>query len=198
LGFCALHSLLASKKAKKIAEDLLNQHFRFYRLYYSLFAFITLVLILFYLVNTPSFFLFKRSVLSIAAGSIIGMAGLIIMFICIKKYFAQLSGIKSLFFSEKSSNELMITGIHKYLRHPLYAGTFLFIWGLWILIPQLSLLISNFIITVYTIIGIRWEEQKLEAEFGTSYQQYKLKVPKLIPSFRIKARFEHPSKDVQA
>jgi protein-S-isoprenylcysteine O-methyltransferase Ste14 len=196
MSFCVLHSLLASPKAKKIAETLLKQHFKFYRLYYSLFAFISLVLVLLFFINTPSFFLFERHFFSFTAGSIIGLGGLTIMFICIKKYFAQLSGIKSLYLSEKSSHKLMITGIHNYLRHPLYAGTFLFIWGLWLLIPLLSLLITNLIITIYTIIGIRWEEQKLEAEFGESYQQYKQKVPKLIPFLKLKAGFGHHSKNI--
>jgi protein-S-isoprenylcysteine O-methyltransferase Ste14 len=134
-----------------------------------------------------SFYLFSGNILSYTAGGIISIGGLTVMGICIKKYFAQLSGLKSLYLNEKSSNILMITGIHTYIRHPLYAGTFLFIWGLWLLFPLLSLLITNFIITIYTIIGIHWEEEKLEAEFGESYQEYKSKVPKLIPSVRFKS-----------
>lgn len=114
-------------------------------------------------------------------GSIIAIAGITVMGICIRKYFAHLSGIRSLYMIEKNQNELMITGIHKYVRHPLYAGTFLFIWGLWLFLPLLSLLITNMIITIYTLLGIKWEEQKLEAEFGASYKQYKQQVPKLIP-----------------
>ncbi len=197
LGFCALHSLLASPKVKKIAERLLRQQFKFYRLYYSLFAFISLVSILLFLLNTPSVFLYKKTLLSNISGSVIGLGGLTVMFICIRKYFTRLSGIKSLFLNENPSNELIITGIHKYLRHPLYAGTFLFIWGLWLLFPLLSLLITNLIITIYTIIGIRWEEQKLEAEFGERYQQYKLKVPKLIPFLKLKAVFRYHTKNRQ-
>jgi protein-S-isoprenylcysteine O-methyltransferase Ste14 len=69
------------------------------------------------------------------------------------------------------------------VRHPLYAGTFIFIWGLFILVPSLSLLISNTIITIYTLIGLRFEEQKLEKEFGDAYKTYKQKVPMIIPKF---------------
>jgi protein-S-isoprenylcysteine O-methyltransferase Ste14 len=69
------------------------------------------------------------------------------------------------------------------MRHPLYTGTFLFIWGLWVLFPSLGLLITDSIITVYTVYAIRLEEAKLVAEFGEKYRHYQRTVPKLIPRF---------------
>ena len=42
-------------------------------------------------------------------------------------------------------------------------------------------LIAVLIITVYVLIGIKYEERKLLVEFGDSYRDYQLKVPKLIP-----------------
>jgi methanethiol S-methyltransferase len=156
-------------------------HYKYYRLYYTLLSFIGLVYITWYLIVMHSVFLFKPSVISYIPGSIIAITGITVMGICIRKYFAHLSGIRSLYMVEKSRNELMITGIHKYMRHPLYAGTFLFIWGLWLFLPFLSLLVTNLIITSYTLFGISWEEQKLESEFGASYKKYKQQVPKLIP-----------------
>jgi protein-S-isoprenylcysteine O-methyltransferase Ste14 len=104
------------------------------------------------------------------------------MSICVGKYFMQLSGLKGLIHN-KTNNELMITGVHKVVRHPLYSGTFIFIWGLLILFPSLSLFISDAIITLYTLIGLRFEEKKLEREFGEAYRAYKEKVPMIIPRF---------------
>ncbi len=93
-----------------------------------------------------------------------------------------LSGLKSLYLNdEQAANQLQVSGIHRFVRHPLYSGTFLAIWGLWLLVPQLSLLVANIIITAYTLLAIGWEEKKLEAEFGDSYRLYKQQVPKLIP-----------------
>ena len=77
----------------------------------------------------------------------------------------------------------MTTGIHNYVRHPLYAGTFLFIWGLLLLLPYWSLLIADSIITLYTLIGIRFEENKLVREFGKPYEEYQNEVPMIIPRF---------------
>jgi protein-S-isoprenylcysteine O-methyltransferase Ste14 len=82
---------------------------------------------------------------------------------------------------KKKEYALMVSGIHQFVRHPLYTGTFLFIWGWLILIPNISVLITDVIITVYTLIGLNFEEKKLEKEFGESYKLYKQKVPALIP-----------------
>jgi protein-S-isoprenylcysteine O-methyltransferase Ste14 len=79
----------------------------------------------------------------------------------------------------------MITGIHRYMRHPLYTGTFLAIWGAWVLFPFLSLLLSNAVITGYTLLAIRLEEEKLVAAFGDDYKAYQQRVPKLLPHWRI-------------
>ena len=109
------------------------------------------------------------------------------MIICIQKYFISLSGFRSLIY-EKSSDTLMINGIHRYIRHPLYLGTFLFIWGLFLIQPYLSLLVANIVITVYTLIGIVFEEDKLVEEFGEQYTQYKKNVPKLFPNIKTKQK----------
>ncbi len=144
-----------------------------------------MLVVIFYQLVIRSSFVFSPMVASYAVGLVVGGSGLVVMAICIKKYFSNLSGLKTIFIDETTSgNSLLITGIHRYIRHPLYAGTFLFIWGLFIFLPYASLLISNFIITIYTLIGISFEEQKLIQEFGHSYEEYKKKVPKIIPSLR--------------
>ena len=118
-------------------------------------------------------------------GSILSLSGLVLMSLSVYKYFMSLSGLRSLII-ENFSNELQIKGVHRYVRHPLYLGTFAFIWGLFLLIPYLSLLIVNAIITIYTLIGIELEEAKLVNEFGDRYVHYQRRVPKIIPSFRAK------------
>lgn len=104
------------------------------------------------------------------------------MLVCIKKYFLNLSGLKSLVAEEVISNELRIDGIHRFVRHPLYLGTFIFIWGLFLLYPHWSLLIANSVITIYTLVAIRFEEQKLIEEFGEAYITYQKQVPTILPT----------------
>jgi protein-S-isoprenylcysteine O-methyltransferase Ste14 len=184
--FCVLHSFLASTSLKQWLAKKMGTGFQYYRLYYTLFASVSFIAVIAYQVFIPSPFIFSPSLSSYILGAITGISGLAIMAICIKKYFLSLSGLKTLLMNEgdASGNQLIVTGIHRYVRHPLYSGTFLFIWGLFIFLPHTSLLISNFIITVYTLIGIKFEEQKLIREFGPSYEAYRKKVPKIIPSLK--------------
>ena len=183
--FCVMHSLLAGIRTKQWMAKTSGDLFKYYRLYYTLFAFVSFTATIIFQVTISSPFVFSPNAVSYATGIVAALGGLVIMGICIRKYFNKLSGLKTFFIDEfTSGNELIITGIHRYVRHPLYAGTFLFIWGLLIFMPYTSLLISNFIITLYTLIGINFEEKKLVKEFGTPYEEYKKRVPKIIPSFK--------------
>lgn len=159
--------------------------YQYYRIYYTLFAFVTFAAILYYQVQLTSPLLWLITTVTEIAGGIVAVAGLTLMGICIRKYFFSLSGLKSLFTGSKA-NTLMISGIHKYMRHPLYLGTFVFIWGLWIMLPYASLLIANTIITAYTLIGIRLEEEKLMKEYGEEYRKYRQTVPMLLPFLKIR------------
>lgn len=179
-----LHSALADLRVKKWVQKKAGEFYRYYRLFYTVLAALTLAALLLYQFSIESPALYSATLFSIVPGALSTLAGLGLMFVCIKKYFLSLSGLKSLY-QEAPSAELMIAGIHRYMRHPLYTGTFLAIWGLWILFPYLSLLIADIIITLYTLLAIKWEEEKLVVEFGDQYRTYQKAVPKLIPRFRL-------------
>lgn len=106
--------------------------------------------------------------------------GITIMAASIYKYFKLLSGIRSIYQATPPA-ELKVEGIHKYVRHPLYLGTLLFIWGLFFIFPLLNNLIAAAAITTYVLIGIKFEEKKLLKEFGNVYAEYIKNVPGLIP-----------------
>jgi len=55
---------------------------------------------------------------------------------------------------------------------------------LFLILPYLSVLISNLVITLYTMIAIRFEEAKLIKEFGEEYRIYRKQVPMILPGFR--------------
>jgi len=175
-----LHSWLAGISFKRKAKQWMKDQYQYYRIYYTVFAFVTFAAILYYQIQLTTPLLWPITTATILTGGVITLAGLTLMGICIRKYFFSLSGLKSLF-TKNTSNTLIISGIHKYMRHPLYLGTFVFIWGLLIMLPYISLLISNTIITAYTLIGIQLEEEKLVEEFGDDYRKYQQTVPRLIP-----------------
>lgn len=98
-----------------------------------------------------------------------------------------MSGIRSVYMASAPA-ELKIEGIHRYVRHPLYSGTILFVAGLFFVFPTLGNLIAVVLLIGYVLLGIVFEEKKLMKEFGENYKDYKLKVPGLIPGFKFKKR----------
>lgn len=181
--YYVVHSVLASSKVKRFSETKMGKYFRYYRLAYTLFASTTLILILLFQYSFYSPILIKAVSLKFFAVIFLMLPGFIVMAISIKKYFMLLSGISSVF-TPKPQAELKVDGIHQYVRHPLYFGTILFVWGLWFVFPMLNNLIAVLILTLYVFVGIIFEEKKLIKEFGENYKLYISNVPMLIPSFR--------------
>lgn len=182
--YCVLHSVLANESVKAFFKRKWGRYFQYYRLGYNVVALAGLILVVWYGVSIETVQLFRQTLLTWSAGGLIGSIGFVLMLVCIIKYFPGLSGLFTL--QQKSiSNELIISGVHRFVRHPLYLGTFLFLWGLVILLPFLNLLISTLVITVYTLIGMRFEENKLVKQFGEEYKAYQKMVPRIIP--RLKA-----------
>ncbi|MEP6926989.1 MAG: isoprenylcysteine carboxylmethyltransferase family protein [Ginsengibacter sp.] len=180
--YCVIHSTLATAKVKSIFEKASGKFFRYYRLAYTIFAAVTLLLILYFQYSFASPALINQSTIKYISFVIFVLPGLIIMMISILKYFKLLSGVRSLF-EGNLPTELQKKGIHRYVRHPLYSGTLLFIWGLFFIFPMVNNLIAVGVITGYVLIGIRLEEKKLLIEFGNLYKDYISEVPMLIPDF---------------
>ncbi len=187
--YCVLHSVLAALSFKKQMRAWLGDGFRYYRIFYTLFAFAGLILLIWWMFKMQSPLLFEVQELIYIPGVLLAVFGLTIMLICIRKYFFSLSGLKSLFY-EGPTNQLIISGIHKYVRHPLYLGTFIFIWGLFFVFPYLSVFITNLVITIYTLAAISLEEEKLIQEYGEAYERYRREVPKLVPGIKKKSRLQ--------
>lgn len=183
--YCTLHSVLAGMGVKWKMKSWLKSNYRYYRLGYVIFSFAGLIFLVYYHLTLPPIIVFEPMKAVTIAGLVVLIPGLLLMLVCIKKYFMNLSGLRNLFFDHET-DRLMTKGIHRYIRHPLYLGTFAFIWGLFLVLPQFSVLIVNTLITVYTLIGIYFEEKKLVAEFGEDYEEYRTKVPMLWPSWKIK------------
>ena len=185
LAFCwimygVLHSVLATMRVKNYFQKKWDKAYSYYRFAYNVIAFAGLIAVVWYQLSLPTIYLIQPPLLLQGVGAAIATAGLWLMAICIKKYFTGFSGLLNIR-RKQIDTPLIISGVHRYVRHPLYLGTFVFIWGSWIAFPMLSLLISNTIITIYTLIGIELEEKKLVTDFGDSYEAYREKVPKIIP-----------------
>ncbi|CAN5226934.1 hypothetical protein BH20BAC1_BH20BAC1_26550 [soil metagenome] len=92
------------------------------------------------------------------------------------------SGIQSRNNPEKT--ELYMNGMHGYVRHPLYTGTMIFLFGILLYFPIISNLVAYLSLTVYTIVGTILEEKKLRLQYRDIYARYSNEVPRFIPSWR--------------
>jgi len=75
---------------------------------------------------------------------------------------------------------LAIRGPYRWVRHPFY---FLVLVLLWVT-PTLSAdrLLLNALFTLWIILGTRWEERDLVAQYGDAYRLYQTQVPMLLPA----------------
>lgn len=73
---------------------------------------------------------------------------------------------------------LRLDGLHRYVRHPLYTGGFLILWGR--VQDELSLATALWA-SLYLVVGARLEERRLRARFGEPYARYRAQVPAFIP-----------------
>ena len=69
---------------------------------------------------------------------------------------------------------------YKYVRHPLYVGWFMAFWAT----PTMTVthLLFAVMTTAYIVIAIRWEEKDLVMAHGSKYEEYRNRVPMLLPS----------------
>jgi protein-S-isoprenylcysteine O-methyltransferase Ste14 len=179
--FGVSHSVLAAGPVKTFFSSFMGAHYKYYRLYYSIFAFLLLGWILWFQYSQADHFLFRIPVYVSVIAVILLLPALLIMGICIRKYFFHLSGIDVLFPQKQSPDKLETGGLNRFVRHPLYSGTLLLVWCLFLLFPSGGDLISASMITLYTIIGTMFEEKKLHRSFGEAYHLYQQRVPMLIP-----------------
>lgn len=162
---------------------MLGKYFRYYQLLYSSFFLVFLVLLLKYQFQLSEPLLFPVSKIMESVAALVLIAALVIMITASVKYFAQVTGIH-VFAKNSSKDTFIYSGINSVIRHPLYAGTLLFVWSLVIFFPHASSLIACTIITLYVVIGIRFEEKKLIIKYGKAYKDYISRVPMLIPAFK--------------
>ena len=83
------------------------------------------------------------------------------------------------------SKELIVTGLYKFVRNPLYIAGVLVLSGEAILFQSLGIFIYCLVMFGIFNVHVLMEEQLLAERFGTKYEQYCQFVPRWIPRLKL-------------
>ncbi len=180
--YAIIHSYLAGAGLKQwFRQKFGSSTDRWYRLAYNIFATITLLPMFvllkllpdqtLYIVPTPWrwLMLVGQFVALVSAAASLWQAGAL-----------HFMGLTQLIDPKPtSSTSLNLAGFYKWVRHPLYTFSLIFIW----LSPLMTsnTLTTFTLFTLYFYIGSIYEERRLMAQFGSTYKHYRRQVPRLIP-----------------
>jgi protein-S-isoprenylcysteine O-methyltransferase Ste14 len=178
-----IHSALASQWTKRKVRHLVGENGdRFYRLAFNAISVITLLPILIFLGAHPGNILYRIPSpwpLLTVAGQ--GVALIMLLIGLTHTDPLRFLGLRQIMGpGEAQEEELVLHGLYRWVRHPLYTAGLMFIW----LTPIMtsSLLALNVGLTVYIYVGSMFEERRLQTEFGQAYNDYRHLVPRLIPT----------------
>ena len=186
--FGVSHSYLASLKVKNYLKLKFPNILPFYRLIYNLFSVLTLYLFFIYLPqpDITIYDLIKPFDFIILGLQFLSLIGLIWTF----RYFSfyEFLGISQIIrwykgnynFNDLDENmTLKIEGPYKYMRHPVYFFSIMFV----IFRPIMDLTYLTLVvgIIIYFYVGSYYEEKKLVEIFGEKYKSYQKAVPRIFP-----------------
>ncbi len=180
LLYGAIHSCMASNYFKIFAEKILGKYFPFYRIIYNVLAFTLLIPVFAVQFSTKKEVFWQVSDYQSIIGKAIAICGVIIISKALQGYdLREFSGLD--FNKSQEKNEFKSDGLLKYMRHPIYFGILIFVWGMFVSEASTRSLTSAVAVTIYLFIGIYFEEKKLIEVFGEKYEKYQQDVPMLIP-----------------
>lgn len=81
--------------------------------------------------------------------------------------------------------ELVVSGLYKYVRNPMYVGVLFVILGHFLWFGFWNLLIyAALVLLAFHSFVIFYEEPNLKQRFGAAYEEYLKRVPRWIPRFK--------------
>ena len=182
IAYSALHSLLAALTCKAWVTRRWPGFAPYYRLAFNAMATLLLVPLVWATYTLPGDWLWRWSGPLAWVANGLALAALTGFYFSTRNYdMGEFLGTRP--WREKRTDAVehegfRISPLHRHVRHPWYALGLLLIWTRDMNAP---LLVSAGAMTLYFLVGSRFEERKLEAHFGAAYREYCKLVPGLIP-----------------
>lgn len=180
-----LHSILASRRFKGFVERQVGRarFQRYYRLFFAAAGGVTFLPSLAFTALLPDQVIYaiptpwRVFTMLVQAAALVGLAVGVM----------QTGALVFLGISQAingpAPEKLVTGGLYRWVRHPLYTCSLLFLW----LAPVMTwnLLALNLGVTAYLWIGGIFEERKLAAQYGAEYEEYRKRTPRIIPGIKI-------------
>jgi len=179
------HSVMARKSFKESITKILPDYFE--RSFYVLASNLAMTAMLFFWqpITTPVWSI-DNIYLETAIYAIFVIGCLVVVYsLWIIDHFEYI-GLRQIYFHIRKeayrSIEFKMPTIYRHVRHPMYLGTLMVFWST----PHMTLghLFLALGMTLYTLIGVRFEERDLHALYGETYRQYKQTVGMLFPRIK--------------
>ncbi|MCG7919944.1 MAG: hypothetical protein N0C81_18765 [Candidatus Thiodiazotropha lotti] len=182
LGYFLIHSALASLTVKQWLANRFPWLTPWYRILFNLLATVLLIppLIMLWMLRSEPLWMWQ------GAWSLLAYALMLLACLGFVWSLRFYDGQEFLGFSQLArrqqqtadQEQLHISPMHRYVRHPWYSLGLLLVWTQDM---DPARLVSAIAITLYLWLGSRLEEQKLVTFHGKIYQEYRQRVPGLIP-----------------
>ncbi|HKJ26977.1 MAG TPA: isoprenylcysteine carboxylmethyltransferase family protein [Anaerolineales bacterium] len=175
-----IHSLMAATGFKQLVINGFGQVAkRYYRLFYSISSAILLlpVLALPLLIPDKTYYTIPAPYVYLTGGIQLLSAALLV-YSLLQTGALQFIGLRQALGLE-ANDRLNTGGLYRYVRHPLYTFSLLFLWLTPVMTRNMLLLYAA--LSVYILVGAVLEERKLVENFGEAYQRYKENTPFIIP-----------------
>lgn len=188
LGFGVVHSLMAGAVPRSLIARVTSSRFAggFYRLFYNIFAGITILPALVLMVLLPDQEVYRVNEMLAWAFNVLRLLGALglfgalfttdlLRFVGLRQVMVYFSGGEL----PLPVEPFQVSGMYGWVRHPLYFFSLLLLW--FTPVMTLNWLVFNTWATLYFVIGSRIEERRLVRLYGDQYLEYQKSVPWLVP-----------------
>ncbi len=188
LMFGIVHSLMAGAAPRSLIARMISPRFAggFYRIFYNIFAGITIFPALVLMVLLPDQAVYRVNDLlawGFNALRLLGVLGLfgalfttdLLRFIGLRQVIVYFSGGEL----PLPVESFQVSGMYGLVRHPLYFFSLLLLW--FSPVMTLNWLVFSVWATLYFLVGSRIEERRLIRLYGEQYREYQKSVSWMIP-----------------
>ena len=124
----------------------------------------------------------SREVPGLYLGAVLVVSGIALLAVCIWEFASRGRGTLS---PADPPKELVVQGLYRYVRNPMYLAVSLILLGEHMLTHSWPLFVYSAVwFVIVNIFVIGYEEPTLRRQFGESYERYVRAVPRWIPRFR--------------